>query len=263
MEEVFNMKRLHLFEFEDFPWFPSVIRDSATDYLRFIIEKLRFYDPAVPYIKKALEKSGLSEVLDLCSGGGGGMVDVYNELNKDLQKNISVTLSDKYPNIPAFEEVNRITNGGVKYISTSIDAIDVPPDIKGVRTMFSAFHHFRPEQAKRILKNAVDSNSPVAFFDGAGNSFVIALSIALGHPFIFFFVTPFIKPFKFSRLFFTYIIPLIPITTIWDGIASAFRFYNESGINNLIKDFPQYYWETGIAKGKMTVKMRYLIGYTK
>ena len=257
------MKRLHLFEFEDFPWFPAVIRDSATDYLRFMIEKLRFYDSAVPYIKKVLQKTGLSSVLDLCSGGGGGMLDVYNELNKRSAQNITITLSDKYPNIPAFEEINRITNGGIKYINTSIDALDVPAYIKGVRTMFSAFHHFTPAQAELILKNAVENDAPVAFFDGAGNKFIIALSIALLHPFIFFFATPFIKPFRFSRLFFTYIIPLIPVTTIWDGIASAFRFYSEPEIRSLVKNFPAYTWETGITKGKLTVRMRYIIGHKK
>ena len=257
------MKRLHLFEFEDFPWFPSFIRDSATDYLRFLIEKLRFYNPAVPYIKKALDITGLNSILDLCSGGGGGMVDVYVQLNTDTQNKISFTLSDKYPNIPAFKDVNRVTNGGIEFIGTSVDALDVPAKLTGLRTMFSAFHHFRPDQAKQILKSAVDSGMPVAFFDGAGNKVITALAIALGHPFIFFFSTPFIKPFKFSRLFYTYIIPLIPVTTIWDGIASAFRFYDEDEIKELIKDFPQYHWETGIAKGKLTIQMRYLIGYPK
>ena len=255
------MKRLQLFEFEDFPWFPSIIRDSATDYLRFLIEILRFYDSAVPHIKNVLDKTGLTSILDLCSGGGGGMVDVYNKLHENERYRISFTLSDKYPNIPAFNDVNGVTGGGIKFITASVDALDVPPSLTGVRTMFSAFHHFTPSHAKKILKSAVDANMPVAFFDGAGNKIITALAIALGHPFIFFFATPFIKPFKFSRLFFTYIIPVIPFTTIWDGIASAFRFYNESELEKLINDFPQYHWETGIAKGKLTIQMRYLIGY--
>jgi hypothetical protein len=255
------MKRLHLFEFEDFPWFPAVIRDSATDFLRFMIETLRFYDPAVLYINKVLKLTGKTSILDLCSGGGGGMVDVFDQLIKEGQTKIEFTLSDKYPNLPAFKDVNRVTNGGIKYINRSVDALDVAADIRSLRTMFSAFHHFNPDQAKQVLKSAVDSGSPVAFFDGAGNKFIIALAIALGHPFIFFFATPFIKPFKFSRLFFTYIIPIIPITTIWDGIASAFRFYNTREIDELTTEFKSYHWETGTTKGKMLIRMRYLIGY--
>ena len=191
------------------------------------------------------------------------MVDVYTQLNTNEQNKISFTLSDKYPNIPAFTDVNRVTNGGINFISTSVDALDVPAELTGLRTMFSAFHHFKPEQAKQILRSAVDANMPVAFFDGAGNKIITALAIAFGHPFIFFFATPFIKPFKFSRLFFTYIIPVIPVTTIWDGIASAFRFYDEDEIKELIKDFPQYHWETGITKGKLTIQIRYLICYPK
>ena len=191
------------------------------------------------------------------------MVDVYTQLKNNEQNKISFTLSDKYPNLPAFNEVYRVTNGGIKYIDTSVDALDVPADLTGVRTMFSAFHHFKPEQAKQILKSAVDSGMPVAFFDGAGNKIITALAIAFGHPFIFFLATPFIKPYKFSRLFYTYIIPIIPVTTIWDGIASAFRFYDEEEIKKLFNKFPEYLWETGILKGKLTIQMRYLIGYPK
>src|SRR5690606_6577792 len=159
--------------------------------------------------------------LDLCSGGGGGMIDIHNDFSKSEQSSIKITQSDKYPNIPAFKEEKRVTKAAIQFSSQQKDAKNVPGKVKGIRTMFSAFHHFRPDQAKRILQNAVDAKAPVAFFDGAGNKFIIAAAIALGHPFIFFFATPFIKPFKLSRLFYTYIIPVIPITTIWDGIASA------------------------------------------
>ncbi len=257
------MKRFHLFEFEDFSWFPSVIRDSATDYLRFMVETLKYYIPAVPYIRKVLDRSGEDSILDLCSGGGGGMIDIHNEFSKSEQSGIKIILSDKYPNIPAFKEIKRVTKGGIQFSSVPIDATDVQGEVKGIRTMFSAFHHFRPDQAKRILQNAVDAKAPVAFFDGAGNKFIIAAAIALGHPFIFFFATPFIKPFKLSRLFYTYIIPVIPITTIWDGIASALRFYTTEEINELTNDLSSYEWETGVTKGKMLIKMRYILGYPK
>jgi hypothetical protein len=257
------MKRFHLFEFEDYSWFPSVIRDSATDYLRFMVEALKYYLPAAAYINEVMKKSGEDSIIDLCSGGGGGMVDIYKEFCKSGKSSAKITLSDKYPNIPAFEDIKKITNGGINYESNSIDATNVPKEIRGVRTMFSAFHHFRAEQAKQILQNAAEAGAPVAFFDGAGNKFVIASAIALGHPFIFFFATPFIKPFKFSRLFYTYIIPVIPITTIWDGIVSALRFYTTDEINELTKDITSYHWETGVIKGKMLIKLRYILGYKK
>ena len=37
--------------------------------------------------------------------------------------------------------------------------------------------------------------------------------------------TPFIRPFRWSRLFWTYVIPLVPLTCWWDGVVSQLRAY--------------------------------------
>ena len=37
--------RLHLFEFEDQKWFPSVIRSGGTDSLKLILKKFGIYTP--------------------------------------------------------------------------------------------------------------------------------------------------------------------------------------------------------------------------
>ena len=259
------MKRRHLFEFEDFTWFPDVIRRGATDYLRFIIEKLDFYKDSVPIIKRLMDKTGEREILDLCSGGGGGMVKIREELEKLTDTKIRVTLSDKFPNLSAFEDIEKVTDGAITYVKEPVDAAEVPAGLKGIRTMYSAFHHFEPDYAREILRNSVSSNAPIAIFDGAGNRFLGALGILLVHPIIFFICTPFIKPFAWSRLLFTYIIPLIPICTVWDGIASAFRFYNTEELKELIEDesLKSYTWETGVKKGLLSMGMRYLTGYPR
>lgn len=37
MEPDISFKRIHLFEFEDFSWFPGIIRTGGTDYLRYFL----------------------------------------------------------------------------------------------------------------------------------------------------------------------------------------------------------------------------------
>ena len=66
------MKRLHLFEFEDQPWFPRVIRDGMTDYLKFVANRCDFYKSVIPILAKGLHKSGSNTIVDLASGAGGG-----------------------------------------------------------------------------------------------------------------------------------------------------------------------------------------------
>ena len=59
------LPRLHLFELEDF----------ATDYLHFIEKRYALHKPMVPLVRDALKQSGAEGVVDLCSGGGGPVLD--------------------------------------------------------------------------------------------------------------------------------------------------------------------------------------------
>ena len=67
------MARVHLFEFEDQSWFPNIFREGITDYLQFAANKIDLYKPVIPVIRRGLEKSGSKRIVDICSGGGGGI----------------------------------------------------------------------------------------------------------------------------------------------------------------------------------------------
>ncbi|MEZ4932985.1 MAG: hypothetical protein R2788_12815 [Saprospiraceae bacterium] len=66
------MKRRHLFEYEDLPWFPQFIRNYGTDFLQFIANKMDVYKEIIPVLKKGIQKSKQKKIIDLASGGGGG-----------------------------------------------------------------------------------------------------------------------------------------------------------------------------------------------
>ncbi|MEP6925015.1 MAG: hypothetical protein ABI954_11170 [Pyrinomonadaceae bacterium] len=100
------MRRIHFIEIEDEPWCPSSIRDAATDYLQFVIEKASPYKVALPILQNALKQINQAEIIDLCSGGGGPWRSLLPELiTKHSQ--IKVCLTDKYPNQAAFEQINQ------------------------------------------------------------------------------------------------------------------------------------------------------------
>ena len=96
------MKRIHLFEFEDQKWFPSFLRNYGTDFLQFLSNKTKMYKPVIPVIKKGLQKSKNDQIIDLGSGGGGGLIWLNSELKKDIP-NLKIILTDFYPNISAFK----------------------------------------------------------------------------------------------------------------------------------------------------------------
>ncbi|MBA3647930.1 MAG: class I SAM-dependent methyltransferase [Chitinophagales bacterium] len=256
-------KRFHLFEFEDLPWFPDVVREGMTDFLRFMITKTNFYEPVMPIIAATLKKTGENQLMELGAGGGGGALKMQKQLQQ-LGLVPEIILSDLYPNIPAYRDLKNISKGRINYIEEPVNALNVPEDLKGMRLLFSSFHHFNQEDAKKILLDARTKNAPIGIFDaGTKSVLTILFGVILLQPLIFFFVTPFIRPFKWSRLLFTYILPLIPLCTLWDGSVSVLRFYTVEQLNDLIKNMDDsgYFYETGQVKNRIGIKVNYLVGY--
>lgn len=233
------------------------------DFLRFAISKLRVYSPIVPLLEELLTRSGQTQILDLCAGGGGGIIGIQKELEQRMQQHIGVTLSDLYPNIPAFKLIQQETNGAINYIPQPIDATGVPPEITGCRTIFSAFHHFSPQLAQSILQDAATKRVPIGIFEGAGKNYLEVVAAILFFPIVFFLLTPFMRPFRWSRLIFTYLVPLIPLCTIWDGCVSIMRLYTPEHLLQLTRSIAatNYTWRAGKVKHKTGLKIIYLIGY--
>jgi hypothetical protein len=253
--------RFHLFEFEDQPWFPDAIRAGGTDYLRFVFSKLDLYASAAPVISELLNRSGDCNVLDLCSGGGGPIAKIQEK----LPAKICFTLSDKFPNVPAYKFLRRKSGGKINFIEIPVDADNVPASHPGVRVLFSSAHHFHPEKLKAILKNAVDNDRPIAVFDGGNKNVFMLGGILLFHPLAFVLLTPFLRPLRLSRILFTYFLPLIPLYTIWDGCISVLRLYSAADLLKLAMDVDntKYEWHSGKLKSRFGLEICYLAGCLK
>ena len=100
--------------------------------------------------------------------------------------------------------------------------------------MFSAIHHFDSDAAKSVIQDAVNAKEGIGIFDGGDKSIFFMLLTILFHSLTLFLFTPFFYPFKLSRLVFTYILPLIPLCIIWDGIVSLTRLYRPMNFYNFL-----------------------------
>ncbi|HLJ30237.1 MAG TPA: class I SAM-dependent methyltransferase [Candidatus Angelobacter sp.] len=256
------MSRLHLFEFEDQSWFPSLIRGFMTDYLHFTASlNPGAFEPFSSKVKEVLQQTGETTLIDLCSGGGGPIPQVAKMLAEKEHYDVTVCLTDLFPNLEAFQRIEA-SIPEVKYISTPVDATAVPSELRGVRTVFNAFHHFEADQARKILSDAVKANQGIVILELLSRSFSAGFSVVLA-VLLMFFLTPFIRPFRVSRLFFTYLVPLVPLFTLWDGLISCFRVYSLAELNELTSSIPvqDYRW----AMGQLPLKggpgfVTYLIG---
>ncbi len=240
------MMRLHLFELEDQSWFPKSVRDVGTDFMRFVAEVARPYRAMVPRLARALAATGSPGILDLCSGGAGPAVAIRNQLAAGGQP-VPVILTDKFPNRPAFERARRVTGGGVDFIETPVDATAVPAHLVGFRTLFSGLHHFGPETARHILQDAVDHRQPIGVFEITRRSPLHILGATL-LPLAIWSSTPFIRPFRWSRLLWTYALPVVPAFLTWDAIVSCLRTYSVAELHELVDGLSceNYSWEIGV-----------------
>lgn len=255
------LPRCQLIELEDLTWFPSAIRDLATDYLRFAETRFALHRPVVPLLRQALQDSGATHVVDLCSGGGGPVVALHEALSAD-GKVVPFTLTDKYPNLPAFRTLAEQHPEAISCVADSIEATRVPRELAGLRTMFNAFHHFPPAAARAVLQSAVEAGQPIAVFEIPDRSFATIIPL-LFSPLFVWIATPFIRPFLWRRLLWTYLLPLVALTCWWDGLVSQLRAYTVPELEGLTAGLGggHYRWTAGrVPIGATPGYLTYLIG---
>lgn len=253
------MRRLHLLELEDQAWFPTVVRDLATDYLQFAQTGTGIHRTMTPIIRDVLISTNQTHIVDLCSGGSGPLIAIVGELRTSGMP-VAVTLTDLFPNLPAFQRAATASHGAIDYVSRPVDARAVPRDIKGLRTLFNGFHHFRPVDARAILLDAVRAGQPIAIFEVSRRSFGTLIPI-LFLPLFVWLSTPLMRPVTWKRLLFTYAIPLVPLTCLWDGVVSQLRAYTIDELQELGREAGRMEWHAGavpIARG--LGRLTYLVG---
>jgi hypothetical protein len=260
------MARVHLFEFTDQTWYPSLFRAIQTDYLQFVASLGSSHRYLLPLIRKCMEQTGTSEVVDLCSGGSGPWPGLVRQAQTEGNP-IHVNLTDLYPNPGAVERWADGLHPGIRYLAEPVDAHRVPAHLKGVRTLFEGFHHFRPEDARAILQGAADQRAAIAIFDIAltppWGPLMLILSPVMTL-FSYLVLTPFIQPQTLTRLVFTYLLPVVPLATCWDGIVSLLRGYSIPELQTLTAPLQRegYTWECGRAEtGTPIFTYTYLLGY--
>lgn len=251
------MKRVSHPELGDQPWLPRSIRDGFTDYLRFMTVRARPYRAAETFLADAIRSSGATRVVDLASGGGGPWPQLRLELGRRGLE-VEVVLTDWFPNLAAGERLE--AQPGISYRREPVDARSVPSDLTGFRTMFSTFHHFEPDAATAILRDAAENAAGIAIFEAVSRS-PLALAAALFVPVPLLFVAPFLEPFRGSRLLWTYLLPVLPMVLAWDALASVRKAYTPQEMLAMAQEArADYDWRVGQTSGRFPLRVTYLVG---
>jgi len=239
------MRRIHFIELHEQPWFPRTLRHEITDALQYGSAAFKAYSPALLLLQLALDSSRQNSIVDVCSGSGGPWLHLAKKLGGD-SAGCRICLTDKFPNLAGFENAKAASANRIDFYRSPVDATKVPAELPGFRTMFSSFHHFAPHEARAILQDAVNAGQGIGVFEITSRraSSVALMFLWFLTPFIF---TPVMRPFRWSRLFCTYVLPIIPLVLLFDGLVSCLRTYRIAELRELIDGLvgAKYSWEVG------------------
>lgn len=225
------LRRRHLIEIHEQPWCPRSLRDAVTDAVAFFTSVGRPFDVVKEQLIEAIKESGADQVVDLCSGAGGPWLELAEALEGS---GASVVLTDLHPNAEAFRRASRAGNGRIRSHPHPVDARAVPVELDGFRTLFTSFHHFRPDEAQRVIEDAVRRGHGIAVLEAQERRLAAMLFFLLYVP-LTFLTAPFMMPFRWSRLFWTYAVPALPLVVTLDAVVSCLRTYTPEELRGMAK----------------------------
>lgn len=178
-----------------------------------------------------------------------------------LEPMLQRELEHHYPNSKALAWVRDRGNGSITFWPEPVDACRVPAELAGFRTVFTAFHHFRPEQARAVLADTVHKGEGIGLFECGQHSVALMVFAALATPVRVLLWTPFIRPFRWSRFFWTYLVPAVPLVLMFDTVMSCLRVYSVDELRDLTRGLDCYDWEIGTVWPQMPpTPNTYLVG---
>ena len=237
------MQRRHLVELHDLSWCPNVLRSGLTDFLEAAIDRNDMYEPIRPVLFAAIKESCSLAVIDICSGAGGPWLSWSRRGLLDF----NVILTDKFPHLAVAARLTHSRSGRLQYLPRPVDATRLPPELEGFRTIFTSFHHFTRERAEDIIRDTIAKRQPIGIFECTSRQ-PHALLLMLLLPLAVWALTPRTQPAQWSRLVFTYLLPLIPLIVLIDGVVSCWRTYTVDELKAMTED-ADYGWRCSTVKG--------------
>ena len=239
------MRRLHLFEVMDLPGCPAWLRRMETEYIQAAEGLFDSTAPVADRVAQALRHTGRTELVDLCSGAGGPILDLMQHLRtRGLE--VRAVLTDRHPQPRRWQALAARSGGRLDFVDEPVDATEVPGHLTGLRTLFDGLHHLRPAQVVAVLADAVRTGMPLLALETTQRSWSSLATMALV-PAAVWTITPSIRPLSLRRLAATYGVPLLPAVMTWDGVVSTLRTYTVSELRDFAAQVtaPGWSWDIG------------------
>lgn len=220
------MSKLMIKELEDYPWFPALLRRFQTEIIGEIAARVQAYRSLRHYLEDMTSSHKITRIVDLCSGSGKPALAVHQSMTA---VHVPLYCSDLYPQ-------SLLPHPGYKILQQPVDVLSLSPEKGDLYTMYNAFHHFDDGQKKAIVQSMTQEKACFVFAEILQPGLFSLLQVLVASVFGTLAFTPFIRPFSWSRLVLTYILPVNLLTVLIDGILSVFRATSPKKLQALFEE---------------------------
>ncbi len=220
----------HLFEFMDQEWLPESLRVTLREILECGNSRpfRGYYDWVAEEVRKQLATGDYDRVVEL----GAGTAPITKRLAATVtDPNIELWCSDRYPDEQAFAELKRKYGDRVVTHRAEYDFIEPvawPP--RTLLCLSATLHHVPAAQRAAVVKTLVESAGAMLVFEPLRRNIASCL-FAFGSlvPGLCLPLTPAVT-FKdrLRRAALCWLVPVVPIMFVWDGVVSSIRMWLES-----------------------------------
>lgn len=240
------LPRLQLFEFNDAPWAPPLLKQTVIDALSRAIRWGRLMDGLVDPLAACLEAAGTAKVLDLCAGAGGPAI-VLSEAMARRGHDAHFLMTDLLPHLAEWRAACAAAPARLDYVAEPVDATAVPAALGAgrVRVIINALHHFPPPVARQVLRGAC-ADAPGVFVAESlvRNPLSFAAMAPVGVAALM--AAPLLAADRrLARALLTWVTPIALAVSAWDGTVSSMRMYEPAELTAMVADLPGWSWTSG------------------
>jgi hypothetical protein len=229
--------RLQLFEFNDAPWAPEVLKEVIIESLGIALEHGGLLDGLVEPVATFLSDAKTNALLDLGSGSGLPAKILLQALARHGHRP-HIRLTDLQPRARDWQKLHAEFPTQIDFVEGSVDATAIPEEIGAGRgrVIINVLHHFPPALVKAVLTDTVRKRqpifiaesfgrNPIAFLGGFGRSGLPAL-----------FGAPLRGENRALRAGLIWGSPLGLAISLWDGLVSTLRIYEEADMRAILSE---------------------------
>jgi hypothetical protein len=228
------LPRLHLFEFNDTAWAPVAVREALIEALSHALDHGHMLQGLALPFAQFLDRTGATEVLDLCAGAGGPAAVLARELRAAGRRPPRFLETDLQPHPETWAQLKAADPEAIDFVPGSVDATAVPPELaRGrVRLVINGLHHLRPPLAQAVLRAACADSPGVFVAEGFERNPLRFLPIA-PRGIVGLAGVPLRSPRR--RLAKALLLPLSLVAAAWDGVVSTLRVYTEAELRAMVE----------------------------